>query len=989
MSHPNYIKWPGSAPRFPILLQRAESTCDVIDAALPPQSADVQALLDGMYPELSRRPGRTRHLMLLTRRHHLLAFTRQLVVHQMSLMGFMNGVIGLLEQSPPIPSILPSVCHRLRDLTSHRPRGDPRRYPSTGDPRLYTAMGDPRLYPSTGDPRLYTAMGDPRLYPSTGDPRLYPSTGDPRLYPSTGDPRLYTAMGDPRLYPSTGDPRLYPSTDDPRLYPSKSDPRMYPSMGDTRLYNASSTSDPRLYPASSTGDPTSSTGDPTSSTGDPRLYPASSMGYPCLYPASSMGYPCLYPASSTGDPTSDIHDVLLLMAIKAALLTERFILHVLRRVARVPAEVTTDLLLSLTVYNQVVTDISRTSGPSAELRPFCLSRTMKILAEERGRMMAEELCRLWSRSGLEDVLRREMETLQNPPTHPALRPSNSLQKKSHVTPSQRSPGSLEVLVQVNRSQVTPVLQRSQVTPGQRSSTGSLGVLVQEDRSQMTPVLQILIGLDKKTWSQVPGSSETALYSQYCSRLWPALYSHVFHALCPGMRGPGVLPALPSLPEGACLSAIHLLQDTLMSDDLPEPCVSLGRSLCQRLLCIRSLSAWDSALCQALSSALSDKCSASTLPGGDAVSGSHSRTCGILVTLCQRLSELLESPMWSQRSPDPRNLSDRSDVCAVTGQQGVLTRSTLSLHLCDMWLRSRTQSFLSTGSLRQLVLITHGDLPVIKAQCRSLVAAAENASRLPSNQISFLKIKRSRDVLEGLVVSLPHVLSSVCSRRAQDFFQHTMPAGRHWRGKLVTGPDLAPSDYAQAAVSAVLVPVLDGVNSLCPEDQVSAVCATLSVFMEAWMGHILREKIKFSLQGALQLRRDFECVREVLRSRESRVSPEVVLAALALPVFSQADNAIVCLLQQPSRKTYLQTGGCVVFSCCPHVCRVAVDTMSDSLQSLDSLERRVWDGEISGRLPRHNHDSYLPHNQRQWLSLRLHNTWGGLSLPWGGREVSEG
>ncbi|CAI9538389.1 unnamed protein product [Staurois parvus] len=307
----------------------------------------------------------------------------------------------------------------------------------------------------------------------------------------------------------------------------------------------------------------------------------------------------------------------------------------------------------------------------------------------------------------------------------------------------------------------------------------------------------------------------------------------------------------------------------------------------------------------------------------------------------------------------------------------------------MWLRSHAQIFMSSGSLGQLVLITHGDLPVIKAECRSLVVGAENADWFPFSQSSGLKMKRSRDVVEGLVVSLPHVLGSVCSRKAQGLFQHLMPAGRHWRGKLVTGPDLAASEYAQAAVSAVLVPVLDGVVSLCLEDQVAALCVAVGVFMEAWMGHILREKIKFSLQGTLQLRRDFESVRDVLRSRESMLSPDVVQAALALPVFAQADNAIVCLLQQPTRKTYLQSGSCVFFPCCPPLCRVAVDSMSDSLQSLDSLERRVWDGDISRGVPRHSHDSYLPHNQRQWLSLRVHKTWNGLSLPWEGREVSEG
>lgn len=130
-----------------------------------------------------------------------------------------------------------------------------------------------------------------------------------------------------------------------------------------------------------------------------------------------------------------------------------------------------------------------------------------------------------------------------------------------------------------------------------------------------------------------------------------------------------------------------------------------------------------ALCQALSSALTDKCAASTLGRGDPVSGNpHSRTSGILVTLCQHLSALLVTPNSSNHpspSREPWNLGDRftsppppsSEPCAVICQQGALSRCAVTLHLCDVWLRSRAQIFVSSGSLGQLVLITHGDLPV--------------------------------------------------------------------------------------------------------------------------------------------------------------------------------------------------------------------------------------------------------------------------------------
>ncbi|CAI9538388.1 unnamed protein product [Staurois parvus] len=441
MSHPADIKWSGPPPCSPVLLQRAESQYDVIDAALPPPAGATQALLEGMYTELSRRHGGCQQLVLLTRQRHLLTLTRQFVVHQMNLMNYMNSMCELSQQSPPIPALLSAMCLRLRDVTSH------------------------------------SVLLHRRL------------------------------------------------RDDPCLYPIPS-----PSMQDT---------------------------------------------------------------------IRNIPSVLLLMVVKATLLTEQFILRVLRRVAQVPAEVTPDLCRSLTLYNQVVDDLSKRARPLAELRPFCLSRTLEILAEGRSRVMAVELCRMWSRCGLEDTLRREMETDMNQAADPDLNTSYSLQKKSQGVPGQRSPSRMGVLVQEHRSQVVPgqrslnslgvlvqedrreieshmnqatdpvlspsnsLQKKSQVVPGQRS-TSSFGVLVQEDRSQVTPVLQILVSLDLKMWNQVPSTSQPAMYSQYCACLWPALCSHVFHAVCLGMRGPRALPALLSLPEGLCASAVHVLRDTFMS-----------------------------------------------------------------------------------------------------------------------------------------------------------------------------------------------------------------------------------------------------------------------------------------------------------------------------------------------------------------------------------------------------------------------------------------
>lgn len=57
---------------------------------------------------------------------------------------------------------------------------------------------------------------------------------------------------------------------------------------------------------------------------------------------------------------------------------------------------------------------------------------------------------------------------------------------------------------------------------------------------------------------------------------------------------------------------------------------------------------------------------------------------------------------------------------------------------------------------------------------------------------------------------------------------------------------------------------------------------------------------FSLQGALQLKRDFDLVREALQLEEYELSAEVKQLVFSLRVFQQMDNAVACLLQQPSK-----------------------------------------------------------------------------------------
>lgn len=60
----------------------------------------------------------------------------------------------------------------------------------------------------------------------------------------------------------------------------------------------------------------------------------------------------------------------------------------------------------------------------------------------------------------------------------------------------------------------------------------------------------------------------------------------------------------------------------------------------------------------------------------------------------------------------------------------------------------------------------------------------------------------------------------------------------------TGFPSSPSEYASLAAQTVIGQVLEGVAPLSDDARVQALSITMTAFMEAWMEHILKQKIKF-------------------------------------------------------------------------------------------------------------------------------------------------
>uniref|UniRef100_A0A4W3I6F9 Coiled-coil protein 142 C-terminal domain-containing protein n=1 Tax=Callorhinchus milii TaxID=7868 RepID=A0A4W3I6F9_CALMI len=350
-------------------------------------------------------------------------------------------------------------------------------------------------------------------------------------------------------------------------------------------------------------------------------------------------------------------------------------------------------------------------------------------------------------------------------------------------------------------------------------------------------------------------------------------------------------------------------------------------------------------CHALGSGLKDRCFCDPESIGDGV---RSKTAGLFLELFRPLCLAV-----------PHILLPTMTHCLVTVQAS------------SYWLMTKAFQFLSFWSLNQFLLVTQGDLKVRK---------------IMSDQIS-------PNSLQGKKVL--KIFSADCKKMTIEIFEQTMPVGRHWRinYRSVELPS-NPSEYATAAVQAVIGQVLEGIQPLPEDAQIIPLTMALTAFMEGWMDHILKQKIKFSVQGALQLKQDFDMIRDLIRSEKHGLSFEVRQTLLSLRVFQQMDNAIICLLQQPTRKIYAPSNTWEPFRrCC--MCLVTVDFSHGSLNSLDSLDlqtgrtRAILQPEaptasdLLSKIRATGHpESYLAVNQQEWLALRVGSDrrWKALRLP---------
>ncbi|XP_053797258.1 coiled-coil domain-containing protein 142 [Vidua chalybeata] len=690
-----------------------------------------------------------------------------------------------------------------------------------------------------------------------------------------------------------------------------------------------------------------------------------------------------------GEAVLHMRWALLLPALMATRLTGRRLEGRLRELGRpgtpVPAsECLADLFQGLEIYNRVVQGLLEELGPEVKVPgAFTLGGVLRLLAAERGRAVAQRLRPLlWPQSGTirDGRIRWEDVAVPWPPGHDAAETGTGVDTEPSGA---EAPAAL---------------------------AAELQALCQEDEELMGHVLGALVASADSLWQPVlsespeppglrPGSAggwkavrwldaargpvAATLSARYRQLLWEAVAAVL-------ADGPGTPAATPS----ATVTAARELSRALAVARVPAECREELGGLCLRLLCRTVLCSWDTDFTRALGSGLSDKCLEA--PGGPPGPGC-SRTAQQLRCLFPALALALRCLRLLPARPHapPGGLCLRLQV---------LGRCLAAVAAAHAWLTGRAGRYLAAWALPQFLLLTQGDLQVLKAEAEQLMLQVSGTfpepgdipgdsppepPPSPGSPWELQLCRQIRDVANSIQLFSGDVLwmfSTSCKRLSAEIFDQTMPLGRHWRlGPRAELPS-SPSAYAAAAVQAVLGQVLQGAQALPHDAQVPTLARVTTAFLEAWMDHILTRRIKFSLQGALQLRRDFEAVRELVCSERSGLAPEARQALRALCVFRHTDAAVRCLLQQPGGLGGPPRGWGSLRRCCSDEGAHPLEQSMDPLPGLDPLEGL---SPIPGTPPLapeadlpSRPESPFPGSQQQWLSLRLHRArrWRVPGLP---------
>ncbi|KAI3352108.1 hypothetical protein L3Q82_020920 [Scortum barcoo] len=389
-----------------------------------------------------------------------------------------------------------------------------------------------------------------------------------------------------------------------------------------------------------------------------------------------------------------------------------------------------------------------------------------------------------------------------------------------------------------------------------------------------------------------------LFGQYRSLLWTVCSKALWLQLHVPQAG-NTAGSLNLQDNHRRFQILHSIGQASKTELVPKECRAMTEDFSLYLLAITAHAQWDYVVCRSLGSALTDKCLTDVNHGSHSVGTSSEQDGAVIMSVTMKHFLLLSPPLLSSLCCHQSNSWASGSFSLfpsrLTLQRHTVNLAVASVQLSTVWVMCKAYQFLSSWSLNKFLLITQGDLKVLREsleimvhQTKPLTMNSDSDHHVPLHNHNQLLLRQQLETLHRAVSKLQTLsslmlkaFSSDCKRMSGEIFEQTMPSAVHWRPGLRTGFPSSPSEYASLAAQTVIGQVLEGVAPLSDDARSQALSITMTAFMEAWMEHILKQKIKFSVHGALQLKQDFDSIREMIQSEKYGLSAELHQQLLSL------------------------------------------------------------------------------------------------------------
>ncbi|XP_036332038.1 uncharacterized protein LOC118743458 isoform X1 [Rhagoletis pomonella] len=198
---------------------------------------------------------------------------------------------------------------------------------------------------------------------------------------------------------------------------------------------------------------------------------------------------------------------------------------------------------------------------------------------------------------------------------------------------------------------------------------------------------------------------------------------------------------------------------------------------------------------------------------------------------------------------------------VAEQIPILHRIDHSVHSMRLWVKEQAKQLCCEWQMDRFFRILEHDvrvclagfsshkLPKLTADLTDILMLVNVALRAKL----ILEINVNIDQLKKTNEECVQVLSEVCRILSLANFKLAFPPASHWQQRVFD--EDVKSDYVDYVLDQIFLPAIKATKDLV------ILKLILKIICEAWLDYIYMKRIKFSVNGAVQLLGDFDCVRE--------------------------------------------------------------------------------------------------------------------------------